>query len=101
MESHISDIVLSLRGRDKDALFLVVGEDAHSLLLASGRQRRAEKPKRKNRAHVTYQGTCDEATRKKLLETGRLTNSDIRNALDLWTGQRLSLDKGGKTYGKR
>jgi len=86
MEPRTSDIVLSLAGRDKGMLMLAVGEDGNFLLLSNGRGRRAEKPKRKRRRHTSYQGPCDERTRKKLLETGRLTNSDIRKALALWTG---------------
>ncbi|MDO4270213.1 MAG: KOW domain-containing RNA-binding protein [Eubacteriales bacterium] len=86
MESHAADIVLSLTGRDKGQLMLVVAEEGDFLLLANGRARRAEAPKRKRRKHVSPQGTCDARTRQKLLETGRLTNSDIRKALSLWTG---------------
>lgn len=42
-----SDIVLSLTGRDKGELMLVVAEEGDFLLLANGRARRAENPKRK------------------------------------------------------
>jgi hypothetical protein len=65
---------------------LVVAEDGDFLMLANGRLRRAESPKRKRRKHVSYQGASDERTRRKLLDAGRLTNSDIRKALALWTG---------------
>lgn len=85
-ELQASDIVLSLTGRDKGQLMLVVAEEGDFLLLANGRARRAESPKRKRRKHVSRQGVCDEKTRRKLLESGRLTNSDIRKALALWTG---------------
>ncbi|MCB6365819.1 KOW domain-containing RNA-binding protein [Intestinibacillus massiliensis] len=87
MESHKSDIVLSLKGRDKGMLLLVLDEDDTCLYLANGRQRRAESPKRKKRAHVSHQGACDEKTREKLLAAGKLSNSDIRKALALWTGE--------------
>ena len=70
-ETHTADIVLSLTGRDKGQLMLVVAEEGDFLLLANGRARRAESPKRK---------------RRKLLDNGRLNNSDIRKALALWTG---------------
>ena len=84
--ARLSDIVLSLTGRDRGQLMLVVAEEGDFLLLANGRARRAENPKRKRRRHVSYQGASDEKTRRKLLDTGRLTNSDIRKALALWTG---------------
>lgn len=85
-QSHTADIVLSLTGRDKGQLMLVVAEEGEFLLLANGRARRAERPKRKRRRHVSLQGRCDERTARKLQENGRLTNSDIRKALALWTG---------------
>lgn len=85
-ETHTADIVLSLTGRDKGLLMLVVAEEGDFLLLANGRGRRAENPKRKRCRHVSRQGRCDDRTQRKLLENGRLTNSDIRKALALWTG---------------
>jgi len=85
-EAHTADIVLPLAGRDKGLLMLAVAEEGDFLFLANGRRRRAEKPKRKRRKHVCYQGTSDERTRGKLQEAGRLTNSDIRRALALWAG---------------
>lgn len=88
MESHKSDIVVSLKGRDAGALLLVLDEEEGCLLLANGKQRRAEHPKRKKRKHVLFQGPCDDWTRQKLEETGRLTNSDIRRALALFQERR-------------
>lgn len=90
MDSHIADIVLSLTGRDKGLLMLVVAEEEDFLYLANGRMRRAEDPKRKRRKHVSHQGESDERTRLKLREAGRLTNSEIRKALALWTGDEDS-----------
>lgn len=96
MDSHKSDIVLSLKGRDAGLLLLVLEEDDAHVYLANGRERRAERPKRKKRKHVRYEGTCDARTREKLLETGRLTNNDIRRALALWTGKTQTDPEGGK-----
>ena len=86
MQSHVSDIVVSTAGRDAGGHFLVLREDETFLWLANGKLRRGERPKRKKRRHTAYAGACDARTRQKLLETGRLTNSDIRKALDLWFG---------------
>lgn len=85
-EAHKADIVLSLTGRDKGQLMLVMGEEGDFLFLSNGRARRAESPKRKRRKHVSYQGASDARTSRKLHETGRLTNSEIRKALAIWTG---------------
>lgn len=86
MDSHIADIVLSLSGRDKGMLLLVVAEQEEFLFVANGRARRAEHPKKKRRRHLSRLGTCDERTQSRLREHGRLTNSEIRKALALWTG---------------
>ena len=85
-ETHTADIVLSLTGRDRGQLMLVVAEEGDFLLLANGRARRAGSPQRQRRKHVSRPGRRDERTRRKLLENGRLNNSDIRKALALWTG---------------
>ena len=82
-EIRTADIVLSLTGRDRGQLMLVVAEEGDFLLLANGRARRAENPKRKRRKHVSLQGPCDERTRLKLQSESRLTNSEIRKALAL------------------
>ena len=79
-EIRTADIVLSLTGRDRGQLMLVVAEEGDFLLLANGRA------KRKRRKHVSLQGPCDERTRLKLQSESRLTNSEIRKALALWTG---------------
>ena len=44
VEAHTADIVLSLTGRDKGRLMLVMAEEGDFLLLANGRARRAESP---------------------------------------------------------
>ena len=86
MESHVSDIVTSLSGRDAGRQMLVLREEDGYLFLADGRGRRAERPKRKKRKHTRHEGACDEWTRRRLAENGRLTNSEIRKALALWAG---------------
>lgn len=53
--ARLSDIVLSLTGRDRGQLMLVVAEEGDFLLLANGRARRAENPKRKREKHVSRQ----------------------------------------------
>ena len=93
MCSHVSDLVISLAGRDRDEVMLVVREEENFLWLANGKLRRAEKPKRKKRRHTTFVAHCDERTREKLLTTGLLTNSDIRKALSIWAGENQNTDQ--------
>lgn len=87
MQSHTSDIVQSLSGRDKGCLFLVMREDDQFVYLANGKERRAEKPKRKKRRHIQYMGASDARTQQRLHENGRLTNSELRKALSIWIGE--------------
>ena len=86
MDIAKSNIVRSVAGRDTGSLFFVLATEGDFLLLADGKQRRLENPKRKRRKHVSLQGPCDERTRLKLQSESRLTNSEIRKALALWTG---------------
>ena len=81
MCSHVSDLVVSLAGRDKDEILLVLREDETYLWLANGRTRRAEKPKRKKKKHVqpTFYVEKDVAAK---LQTGEyLLDADIKKAL--------------------
>lgn len=93
MCSHVSDFVISLAGRDRDEVLLVLREEENYLWLANGKTRRAEKPKRKKRRHTAFVAHSDARTRDKLLETGRLTNSDIRKALSIWAGENQNTDQ--------
>ena len=53
-EIQRSDIVLSQSGRDQGRMMVVLDTDADYLLLADGRLRRVESPKRKKRKHVRF-----------------------------------------------
>ncbi len=80
MAIDVSDIVISLRGRDQGKRFLVVATEDDYVFLADGAARRAEKPKRKKRKHIQF--CAHSAAAQQLLEGGRrLTNSEIRRAL--------------------
>ena len=45
----VSDVVVSTAGRDQGELFYVVGTDPVYLMLANGKDRTLDKPKRKKR----------------------------------------------------
>ena len=55
MDIARSDIVKATAGRDAGKLFFVLGVEGDFLLLADGKTRRLEKPKRKKRRHVVFQ----------------------------------------------
>lgn len=52
MDIARSNIVKSIAGRDAGSLFFVLATEGDFLLLADGRRRRVESPKRKRRKHV-------------------------------------------------
>ena len=52
MDVARSDIVQSIAGRDKGKLFFVLDVEGEYLLLADGKVRRLESPKRKKRKHA-------------------------------------------------
>lgn len=76
-----SDIVLSRSGRDKGRLMMVLDTDAEYLLLADGRLRRVESPKRKKRRHVRFVAHSQGDAAQRLREGSKLSNSDVRRAL--------------------
>lgn len=81
MDIARSDIVKSIAGRDKGKLFFVLGTEGEFLLLADGKSRRLERPKRKKRKHVVFQARFACRTTEKIRGGERLTNSELRKTL--------------------
>lgn len=67
-------IVLSKAGRDKDYFLAVVGAEGDYLLLADGKERPLERPKRKNAKHLAFTGGL-------VSENEMSTNRALRRAL--------------------
>lgn len=76
-----SDIVISLNGRDKDKRFFVLGIEEEYVLLADGKGRRIEKPKRKKLKHVQFEAKSDCRVSEKIRNNEKISNSDLRRAL--------------------
>ncbi|MBD5161088.1 MAG: hypothetical protein HDT14_03545 [Oscillibacter sp.] len=81
MDIARSDIVKSIAGRDKGKLFFVLETEGDFLLLADGKVRRLERPKRKKRKHVVFQARFDCRATEKIRSGERLTNSELRKTL--------------------
>lgn len=77
----ISDIVVSVSGRDKGKPFFVVGKEDIYAMLCDGKTRRIEKPKRKKMKHLRFESKSDCRTALKLKNGFKVTNSEIRKAL--------------------
>ena len=70
MDIAKSNIVKSIAGRDAGDLFFVLASEEDFLLLADGKRRRVEQPKRKRRKHVMLMAQSDAPVARKS-ETAR------------------------------
>ena len=76
-----ADIVRSLAGRDEGGLFFVLEADGEYALLADGKGRKLENPKRKKLRHICLDGVSDCRAAEKIRAGERITNSELRRAL--------------------
>ncbi len=81
MDIARSDIVKATAGRDAGKLFFVLGVEGDFLLLADGKTRKLERPKRKKRKHVTFACRADGRTAEKIRSGEKVTNSELRKTL--------------------
>ena len=77
----ISDVVASTAGRDQGKLFYVVGTDPVYLMLANGKDRTLDKPKRKKRKHVQKVLRAETRVAAKLASGDKVLNSELRRDL--------------------
>ena len=81
MEIAKSNIVRSDAGRDKGKLFVVLDVEGEFLLLADGKTRKVEHPKRKKRRHVLFVSAEKTRLSEKITNTVKFTNSVLRRTL--------------------
>ena len=77
----ISDVVISTAGRDTGNWFYVINEDPVYLLLANGKDRTLEKPKRKKRKHVAKVLRSETRVAEKLRQGDKVLNGELRRDL--------------------
>lgn len=79
---NVGQMVCSTLGRDKGKVYVVIGlAEKNRLLLADGRTRKIENPKKKNIKHLRKLSVnCTEGTKKALKP--KFTNSDIVKCID-------------------
>ena len=80
-EFMIADVVESTAGRDTGEMFYVVGTDDMYLLLANGKDRSLEQPKRKKRKHANKVLRSDTRVAEKLRAGDKVLNSELRRDL--------------------
>jgi len=77
----LADIVISLNGRDAQKLFVVIETDKEYSLIADGKGRRFEKPKRKKNKHLRVDSKVSGVVAEKLAAGEKPTNNELRRAL--------------------
>ena len=77
----IADVVISTAGRDQGELFYVADINDQLLLLANGRNRTLEAPKRKKQKHVEKVLRSETRVAAKLLSGDKVLNGELRRDL--------------------
>ena len=77
----ISDVVVSIAGRDAGQWFYVIAEDPVYLYLANGKDRSLDKPKRKKRKHVQKVLRSETRVAEKLRAGDKVLNGELRRDL--------------------
>ena len=95
MEISKSDIIISLAGRDAGKLFFVLDVQDGYCLLADGKGRKLENPKRKKLKHVRRVSRTDSRVAQKLTSGDRLLNSELRRDLAKFGQEFMSQNQGG------
>ena len=86
-EYSLGQIVFSKCGRDQGKPFIVVSIEEEYVYLVDGKLRKVDSPKLKKKKHIQSTHTITEWIKQKIIEENRLTNSDVRRALEEYLGQ--------------
>ena len=77
----IANLVQATAGREQGKYFFVLETDGEYLLLADGKSRRIEAPKRKKQKHVRFIAESAAPVAEKI------TNSELRKAIAAYSGK--------------
>ncbi len=96
MEIETGSVVLALAGRDKGGIFTVTAPaDGPFVLIADGKRRKIEKPKRKKRKHLQAIGRLSKP------EAEAWTNRKLRKALKAFAADATAGSGGGIQFVQR
>ena len=96
MDISKSDIIVSLAGRDKGKLFYVLDVEENFVLIADGKGRKLENPKRKKLKHVRRVTRTETRVALKILQGDKVLNSELRRDLATFGQQFNSQNQGGE-----
>ena len=91
----IADVVVSTAGRDEGKLFYVIGTDPVYLVLANGKDRSLDKPKRKKRKHVQKVLRPETRVAAKISAGDKVLNSELRRDLAFLSREMQANNLGG------
>ena len=95
MDISKSDIIESLAGRDKGKYFYVIDVEENFVLIADGKGRKLENPKRKKLKHVRRVTRTETRVAMKILNGDKVLNSELRRDLATFGQQFNSQNQGG------
>ena len=95
MDISKSDIIESLAGRDKGKLFYVIDTEENYVLIADGKGRKLEDPKRKKLKHVRRVSRTETRVALKIRNGDKVLNSELRRDLAQFGQQFNSQNQGG------
>ena len=92
---NISDVVMTTAGRDAGQWFYVISADPVFLLLANGKDRTLDKPKRKKRKHVQKVLRSETRVAEKIRSGNKVLNSELRRDLAFHAKEMQANNLGG------
>ena len=95
MDISKSDIIVSLAGRDKGKYFYVMDVEENYVLIADGKGRKLENPKRKKLKHVRRVSRTETRVADKIRRGDKVLNSELRRDLATFGQQFMSQNQGG------
>ena len=94
MEITRAHLVEATAGREKGRLFYVMETEGDFLMLADGKSRRVEAPKRKKRKHARFIADTEDRVAAKIRENEKVTNSELRKSIASYYGADNSDQEG-------
>ena len=95
MELSVSDLVESTAGRDRGKLFYVIGTEGVYALLANGKERPIEHPKRKKLKHIRRVAQGESNIARMLKSGDKVLNAQLRRDLAIIRQTLPSQNQGG------
>lgn len=92
---RVSDVVKSTAGRDQGELFYVIATDGQFLMLANGKDRPLDRPKRKKCKHVAMVLRSETRVAAKIQHGDKVLNSELRRDLAFFSRDMQSNGLGG------